>query len=94
MELRKRTAHPAAELDPTEAAPEPSPEEQVSEREIQISLLRQVHGLPEQDKEIILLRAAAGLSFRTIGEIFGKTENWARVTYYRAKQKLKGEGTL
>lgn len=32
-----------------------------------------------------------GLSFREIGRIFGKTENWARVTYYRAKTKIQEE---
>jgi RNA polymerase sigma-70 factor (ECF subfamily) len=35
------------------------------------------------------LRIFGELSFRKIGELFGKTEGWARVTYYRAKIKLK-----
>ena len=88
-ELRRRKSHPpAAEIpdEPDLAAP---PDEAAESREISVTLLRKLHGLPEQDKELILLRAAAGLSFRTIGEIFGKTENWARVSFYRAKQKLK-----
>jgi RNA polymerase sigma-70 factor (ECF subfamily) len=37
---------------------------------------------------VFLLRVSGELSFREIGEIFGRTENWARVTYYRAKQKV------
>ena len=37
------------------------------------------------------LRALGGLSFREIGEILDRTENWARVTYYRGKEKLKKE---
>ena len=28
------------------------------------------------------------MSFAEIGSILGRTENWARVTYYRAKQQL------
>ena len=32
---------------------------------------------------------ALSLPFAQIGELFGKTESWARVTYFRARQKLK-----
>ena len=53
-----------------------------------LQALNKIRPKPETEKEIILLRATQELSFREIGEIFGKTENWARVTYYRAKQKL------
>ena len=56
-----------------------------------IAMLKRIHELPETEKELILLRASAGLSFREIGEIFGWTETRARVTYYRVKQKLKKE---
>ena len=34
-------------------------------------------------------RVYAGMSFREIGSIFGKSENWACVTYHRAKKKIK-----
>ena len=37
------------------------------------------------------LRAFGALSFAEIGDILGKTENWARVTFYRGKQRLKKE---
>ena len=37
------------------------------------------------------LRIFGNLSFREIGEIMGKSENWARVSYYRAKERLKKE---
>ena len=66
----------------------PRPDEAAESSDGRIRLLKRIHGLPETEKEIILLRATQELSFREIGEIFGKTENWARVTYYRAKQKL------
>lgn len=90
-ELRRRKSHPVTEPDTEQPDDAPLPDETAERREISVTLLRRLHGLPEQDKELILLRAAAGLSFRTIGEIFGRTENWARVNYYRAKQKLKEE---
>ena len=49
-------------------------------------ILAAVHKLPEPGREIVHLRLLGGLSFRQIGSIFGKTETWARVNYYRAKQ--------
>ena len=40
-------------------------------------------------RELIYLRMVGNLSFAEIGEILGKTANWARVNFYRAKQKIK-----
>lgn len=57
-------------------------------REEKMELFRKVHLLDETSKEVVLLRITGEFSFREIGEIFGKQENWARVTFYRAKQKL------
>ncbi len=48
-----------------------------------------LHGLEEPYREVFELRIFGELSFREIGTIFGKTENWARVTYHRARLKLK-----
>lgn len=47
-----------------------------------------LHQLDEPYKEIFSLRVFAELKFADIGEIFGKSENWARVTFYRAKEKI------
>ena len=53
----------------------------------------QVHlALPQLDepfREVFTLRVFGELSFREIGIIFKKTENWARVTYHRARLKLR-----
>ena len=72
--------------------PGPSAEEDVLEREGRLDLLRQVHGLPESQREVVYLRAFGGLSFREIGDVLGKTETWARVTFYRSKEKLRNGG--
>jgi len=48
-----------------------------------------IHGLEEPYKEVFMLRFFGALSFRKIAELFGKTESWARVTYHRARAKLK-----
>ena len=53
-----------------------------------MSIFRKVHVLDEVSKEIFFLRIMGDLSFREIGNIFEKNENWARVTFYRAKQKI------
>jgi RNA polymerase sigma-70 factor (ECF subfamily) len=56
-----------------------------------MELLRQIHELPEPGREVMYLRIFGGLSFAEIGQVLGKSENWARVTYYRVKEKLRKE---
>lgn len=51
-----------------------------------MSILRQME---EPYRSVFLLHADEGLSFRSISAAFGKSESWARVTYYRAKMKIK-----
>lgn len=67
-----------------------SAEEETLAREGHLELLRQIHGLSEPAREVVYLRAFGGLSFREIGDVFGRTETWARVTFYRSKERLKG----
>ncbi len=67
-------------------------EEQLEERIMDsaqaLDLHRLVHALDEPYREIFTLRVFAELKFDDIGAIFGKTGNWARVTFYRAKEKI------
>lgn len=53
-----------------------------------VELFRMLHQLDEITREVMYLRLTGELSFAQIGEILGKTENWARVTFYRGKQKI------
>lgn len=75
--------------------PEPkysgSLEERLEEREAVFAIQKALHGLPEPFKEVFSLRTFGELSFKQIGTLFGKTESWARVTYHRAKLKIKEE---
>lgn len=48
-----------------------------------------LHSVPEPYKEVFMWRVFAELSFKQIGQIFGKSENWACVTYHRAKAMIK-----
>lgn len=57
--------------------------------EEKIWLLKQMQKLDEKEREVIYLRSFGNLNFNQIAEVLGKTSNWARVTFYRAKQKLK-----
>lgn len=74
-----------------EQAEDASLEEQLSDREAAFAIHRRLHVLPEPYKEVFTLRLFGELSFAQIAELFGKSESWARVTFYRAKQKLKEE---
>lgn len=62
--------------------------------ENKIELFRIIHLLEEPYKEIVLLRLLGDLSFKEIGEIHQRNENWARVTFYRAKLKLRERGNV
>lgn len=53
-----------------------------------LRLFQYLHEIEDPFREVILLRTFAALSFKEIGEIFSKSENWARVTFFRGKEKL------
>ena len=64
-------------------------EEGFADRDTARHLHRLLHQMPEPYKEVFSLRTFGELPFAQIGELFGKSESWARVTYFRARQKLK-----
>lgn len=68
-----------------------SAEDVVLEKTEHLELLKRLHACPEPYREVLYLRVYGSLSFAQIGEIMGKTENWARVTFYRGKERLRKE---
>ena len=54
-----------------------------------LSIYKVLHLLDEPYKEVFTLRVLGDLSYKEIGEIFGKEESWARVTFHRAKLKIR-----
>lgn len=60
----------------------------LSDEEDAMQIHKYLHRLDEPYKEVFMLRIFGELSFKKIADIFGRTENWARVTYYRAKIKI------
>lgn len=53
-----------------------------------IDVLKDMQKLPQTMREVMYLRITGTLSFKEIGEIMGKSENWARVNFYRGKEQL------
>lgn len=66
-------------------------EERIIEKEEKRSVYESLEKLEEKVRQVVRLRIISELSFREIGDMLGETENWARVTFYRAKQKIKEE---
>ena len=64
-------------------------EEDYANRDELINIYKQIHQLDEKSKEVVLLRIKCEFNFKEIGSIMGKSEEWARITFYRAKIKLK-----
>ena len=64
-------------------------EEIFFKKEDKLQLFKNMQKLEPKFRELIYLRMVGNLSFAEIGEILGKTANWARVNFYRAKQKIK-----
>ena len=67
------------------------PEVIVEEKDNIKTIILAIRRLEENYRQVILLRSIGELSFREIGELLNKNENWARITFYRAKIKLKQE---
>ena len=70
---------------------QPGPEQSLETEEQQLKLLKKIHALPETAREVVYLRVFGGLGFAQIARVTGRTENWTRVTFYRAKQKLQND---
>lgn len=54
-------------------------------------LLKKIEKLKEPMQSIVKLRLETDFTFKEIGRIYGKNENWAKVIFFRGKEKLKEE---
>lgn len=64
-------------------------EKNIVSKEESMKIHRIIHSLKEPYKEVFTLRVFGELSFKDIGHLFKKTDNWACVTYHRARMKIK-----
>ncbi len=68
---------------------EKSLEKEYCQKEQILKIHECLHQMNEPYKEVFMLRVFGELSYKEIGCIFSKSENWARVTYYRAKIQIQ-----
>lgn len=66
------------------------PEELICEKERKIETIKKLQMLDEETKNVMYLRIYAELSYEEIAEVMGKSASWARVVFFRGKQKMKG----
>lgn len=74
-----------------EVAMEQQIEREYISNEQKLLIYKKIQKMESPTKDVLMLRLSGELSFKEIGEILGKTENWARVTFYRGKQVLGKE---
>lgn len=85
-----RKTRPSEDIDELQIPdPRASIEEQIIDRSQAMTIHRLLHELPEPYKEVFSLRIFGQLSFEDIGSLFGRTANWACVTYHRARRKIQ-----
>ena len=70
---------------------EPPPDEQYIRNEEYHRVRQAIWKLEEPYKNVFILHAYAGVKLKEIAQSYGKTESWARVTYYRAKKQIVQE---
>ena len=88
QELERRRKYQSSVLNENIISEEKMMEEKLCQKEQLMKIFQRVHILDETSKEIFYLRVMGDFSFKEIGQIFNKNENWARVTFYRVKQKI------
>ena len=66
-------------------------EENFCDKESKIQLFKKLQNLDEDTKNVMYLRIFGNFEYSEIAEIMNKTSNWARVVFFRGKQKLREE---
>lgn len=90
--IEKKNRHGEVSMDSTaDVAVERELEKQLLDNESKLEIFRCIQKMDSPMKDVMLMRLSGELSFREIGEILEKTENWARVTFYRGKQIIGKE---
>ena len=66
-------------------------EEEIIEKQEKIEIFKKIQKLDEQTRNVMYLRLLGNLDYKEIAEIMNKTPTWARVVFFRGKQKIKEE---
>ena len=91
ISMCRKKNHLDTSTDTSQLPDSESLEERFFDKEAAFAIHRVLHALEEPYKEVFSLRTFGELSFKQIAELFSKTETWARVTYHRARLKIKEE---
>lgn len=88
--IKKSGKTRSVDLSALQNVPDPSANltEQIIRKEEVARIQKVLHDISEPYKEVFMWRVFARLSFKQIGSIFGKNENWACVTYHRARKMI------
>lgn len=91
---KKINQYKTISIEKVEIADEKKIEEEYIKNNSKLKLYQALQNLDATTREVIYLRLTGDLSFKEIGKILNKTENWARVTFFRGKQKLNKEDII
>lgn len=86
--LQRHNREIPVELEEQHMISSASAEHQALTRIELLEVLREMQKLPDKMREVMYLRISGDLSFKEIGGIMGRSENWARVNFYRGKEIL------
>lgn len=91
---KKNNFHNLICIDELEIPSSVNIEDEYTNNECKLNLYEALQKLDINTREVIYLRITGELTFKEIGKILNKSENWARVTFFRGKQKLKEEDII
>ncbi len=91
---RKNNSYNMISIDELELADKKQVEEEYIKTDNKIKIYQALQKLDANTREVMYLRLTGELSFKEIGKILNKSENWARVTFFRGKQKLSKEDII
>lgn len=88
MDCRKKSCLPLEEISQRETE---GVEAEILRREIQIAVRRALLALPEPYRDVLIMRTYGDVPFAQIAAAHGKSESWAKVIYFRGKDRLRKE---
>ena len=88
---KKRRSKEVAFDEAVEIAMQEEMQKSIEDAEAKLHIYKVIQSLASPMRDVVMLRLTGELSFREIGDVLGESENWARVTFYRAKQILGKE---
>lgn len=93
-ETKKSNSKNMLPIDELDISSNENIEENYISKDNKIKLYKTLQNLDANTREVMYLRFTGDLTFKEIGQILGKSENWARVTFFRGKQKLNKEDNV